>query len=99
MAKHTQAQVDYRRGYPMRQCGVCSMYTHGGGGGQYGGCTAVTGQITTYGVCDLFYRLNNPFGHKLTTPHWRAIKQVYDHAHGYSSSTYSVHLHGPRQRY
>jgi len=84
MAKQTQAQVDYRRGYPLRQCGVCTMYTHGGGGGQFGGCTAVTGQITPYGYCDLFRQLRNPYGHRATRQHRKAIEDIYDHAHGYS---------------
>jgi len=31
MAKFSQAQVRYRRGYPLRQCGVCPMYRKAGG--------------------------------------------------------------------
>ena len=50
---YNQAQVRYRRGYPLRQCGVCSMYRKGSTG-NLGRCTAVTGQITPYGLCDLF---------------------------------------------
>jgi len=83
--KHAQAQVDYRRGYPMRQCSVCSMYTHDADGHQYGGCTSVSGQITPYGVCDLFDRLNNPYGNRMTKYHEAHIHNTYDHAHGYSS--------------
>ena len=62
MAKYTQAQVNYRRGLAADQCGKCSMYTHDGKGGQYGGCTLVSGRITPYGVCDRLQRLTNPFG-------------------------------------
>ena len=82
--KLPQQHVDYRRGYPLRQCGVCAMYTHGNAGGQFGGCTAVTGQITPYGYCDLFTQLRNPYGHRASPAHRRAIENIYDHAHGYS---------------
>jgi len=76
MAKHTQAQVAYRRGYAQAQCGKCRMYTHGAGGAQYGGCTAVTGQITPYGVCDVFEGLINPFG---ALPQHERIARVHAH--------------------
>ena len=81
---YTQAQVRYRRGYPIRQCGVCAMYRKGGTT-QFGRCTAVTGQITPYGLCDIFDRLNNPYGNRMTGRHERAMHDIYDHAHGYSS--------------
>jgi hypothetical protein len=82
--KQSQRQVDYRRGYPMRQCGVCTMYTHAADGGQYGGCTAVTGNITPYGLCNLWDKMTNPYGHRMTAAHRAHIENVYDHAHGYS---------------
>jgi hypothetical protein len=53
--------------------------------GQYGGCTAVTGQITPYGLCDLWDMLRNPYGHRMTPGHRLAIENIYDHAHGYGS--------------
>ena len=81
---YTQAQVRYRRGYPIRQCGVCSMYRKGGATG-FGRCTAVTGQITPYGLCDIFDQLTNPYGHRATKAHRQAMEDIYDHAHGYSS--------------
>jgi hypothetical protein len=88
-AKHTQEQVNYRRGYPMRQCSVCSMYTHKANEGASGGCTAVSGPITPYGLCDLWHCLPNPYGHKLTAEHRRVMEDAYDHAHGYSTSKFS----------
>ena len=90
---YSQAQVRYRRGYPLRQCGVCSMYRKGSGSG-FGRCTTVTGQITPYGLCDLLDRLANPYGNRMTGAHERAIADLYNHAHGYAS-----HFHvfsGPR---
>ena len=81
---YNQAQVRYRRGYPLRACAVCTMYRKGGGG-TLGRCTAVTGQITPYGLCDIFDQLRNPYGHRVTREHRRAMENIYDHAHGYSS--------------
>ena len=81
---HSQAQVRYRRGYPLRQCGVCSMYRKGGSSNM-GRCTAVTGQITAYGLCDIFDQLRNPYGHRASKQHRKAMEDIYDHAHGYSS--------------
>jgi len=83
MAKYTQAQVHYRRGYPLRGCAYCSMFRRADAG-QYGRCSAVTGQITPYGYCDIFDRVRNPFGHKMTRAHRDAMDDIYDHAHGYS---------------
>jgi len=84
MAKFSQAQVRYRRGYPLRQCGVCPMYRKAGGS-IFGSCTDVSGNITAYGLCDIFAQLRNPYGHLATKEHRRAIEDIYDHAHGYSS--------------
>jgi len=84
-AKYTQQQVDYRRGYPLRQCSVCDMYRKTGSG-HFGTCTDVAGGISPYGVCRLFARLDNPYGNRLTGDHERAIGKIYDHAHGYQST-------------
>jgi hypothetical protein len=73
----------------MRQCSVCSMYTHGSDGDTYGGCTSVRDPITPYGYCDLWDCLPNPFGHRLTRQHRNAMEDIYDHAHGYSTSKFS----------
>ena len=81
---YSQAQVRYRRGRPLVNCGVCSMYRKGGSA-SFGRCTDVTGQITPYGLCDIFARLQNPYGHHMTDAHWRAMESIYDDAHGYSS--------------
>ena len=78
---YSQQQVRYRRGYPMRQCGTCSMYRKGSAT-SFGRCTAVSGQITPYGLCDIFDQLNNPYGNRLTSAHRHAMNEIYDHAHG-----------------
>src|SRR6516165_7237726 len=85
MAQHAQQQVNYRRGYPMRQCAVCSMYAKKSAPAAFGSCTAVTGKITPFGLCDLWKTLNNPWGNRLTTQHRRAMERIYDHARGHSS--------------
>jgi len=87
--KHTPEQVNYRRGYPMRQCSVCTMYTHKPNEGTYGSCTDVSGPITPYGLCDIWHCEQNPYGHKLTAQHRRVMEDAYDHAHGYSTSKFS----------
>jgi len=85
MPKASQMQADYRRGYPMEQCGVCQMYANDGAG-RNGTCTAVQGEISPYGLCKYYKMLPSSFGHKLTGQHRRIMRQVYDHARG-----------GPRQ--
>ena len=82
--QHSQASVRYRRGYPLRACGVCTMYRKGGSA-TFGHCTDVSGMITPYGLCDIFSQLSNPYGHRASKEHRRAIEDIYDHAHGYSS--------------
>jgi hypothetical protein len=60
--KKSQQSVNYRRGSPVRCCGMCVNYWHRDTKKVFGGCTEVTGNITPYGVCDLFYNIRNPFG-------------------------------------
>ena len=60
--KKTFAQVNYRRGRGRTQCGKCAMYVKHSAKAEFGTCTAVQGKISTYGVCDIWARLANPFG-------------------------------------
>jgi hypothetical protein len=80
MQKATQLSAQYGNGLPMKQCGLCSYYTHGATGGQFGGCTKVTGHITPYGLCRYWKMLANPFGHLMTGQDRAAIEQIYMHA-------------------
>lgn len=92
---YNQQQVRYRRGYPLYQCSVCSMYRKGGST-NFGRCTDVTGQITPYGMCDLIHRLDNPYGNHATRAHQKAIADIYDHAHGYASPASPYHSYHRR---
>ena len=78
---YTQQQVNYRLGRPLTSCALCSMYRKGGST-TFGRCTDVTGQITPYGLCNIFDRLNNPYGNNMTDAHWQAMNDIYAHAHG-----------------
>ena len=79
----TPAQANYRRGYPLRQCGVCVNYWHRDTGKLFGGCTKVTGKnISPYGICDLFSQLNNPWGNKMPAPARQQMEQFYDASRG-----------------
>jgi hypothetical protein len=82
MPQRSQASVHYRRGYPLRQCGLCVMYWHRDTHKAFGGCTAVTGNITPYGLCDLFYQLRNPYGSKMPGECRRNMEKYYDECRG-----------------
>jgi hypothetical protein len=53
-AKQSQQSVQYRRGYPMKQCSVCAMYVKKTAQAPFGSCTAVSGSITPFGLCNLW---------------------------------------------
>ena len=74
-------QARYRRGYPLRSCGTCSMYWHREHGKNFGGCTKVEGDITPYGMCDFFSQLPNPYGHMHVDDRQR-MERFYDEARG-----------------
>jgi len=79
MPQQTQQAVNYRRGYPLQCCGDCTMYGKPlDPNKMFGACSAVTGQITAYGVCDLFYRLRNPFGFFLPWQYVNEINRLYN---------------------
>ena len=77
--KRGQAEVNYRRGYPLRQCGVCVMYWHRHTHQMWGGCTQVHGNITPYGLCDLYRELRNPFGPVLSTSERKDIENHFEY--------------------
>jgi len=83
--KKSQREVNYRRGYPMRNCANCTMYRKDKES-NFGSCTAVSGKITPYGLCDLNQRIRNPWGNKMDRQQEIAINGIYDRAHGFSSA-------------
>jgi hypothetical protein len=79
-AQRTQAEVHYRRGTPIQMCAVCVMYWHRDTHKIFGGCTAVTGNITAYGRCDLFHNLKNPFGSVLDANEQQELENWFQQA-------------------
>jgi hypothetical protein len=55
--KQSQAAVHYRKGSPVKACGLCTMFE----GAAHGTCTDVDGQITPFGVCDIFKIKREPW--------------------------------------
>jgi hypothetical protein len=93
--KRSKAQVNYRRGYPLRQCGVCMMYWHRNTHQMYGGCTDVEGNITPYGLCNLFSQLTNPYGNTMHKDHRREMERFYNESRG---EHHRQDLHGEPSR-
>jgi hypothetical protein len=57
----SQQEAHYRRGLPTKHCGICQYYD----GNDTQSCTRVDGQISGYGISDLFKMQPNPFGSKI----------------------------------
>jgi len=70
MAKQTQAEANYGKGSPVENCGICVFYQ-----GQHR-CSQVMGNISPYGLSDLYKAERNPFGRTLTTAELAAIRQM-----------------------
>jgi hypothetical protein len=68
--KHTQAETGYGRGNPIDHCGICRFYQtpHR--------CSAVMGNISPYGICDVYRAENSPFGRTLAPNEIAAIKNM-----------------------
>jgi hypothetical protein len=56
VTKETQAEANYRGGNPTSHCGVCVYYQG------HHRCSKVSGDISPYGLCDIFEADKNPFG-------------------------------------
>jgi hypothetical protein len=68
--KQTQAEANYRRGNPINHCGVCRYYQG------YHRCSQVMGNISPYGLSDVYVRELNPFGKTLSPNEVTAIKTM-----------------------
>jgi hypothetical protein len=64
-AKVTKDECHYRRGSPIKNCGLCGHY-FGNTGPQEHTCEVVEGnEISQFGYCDYYVREENPFGQQL----------------------------------
>jgi len=68
--KQTMAEANYRRGDPIDHCGICRFYQ-----GE-GRCSRVMGNISPYGISDIYNRLLNPFGKTLVPNEISAVKAM-----------------------
>lgn len=59
--KLSQADANYRRGEPMKHCGVCIYYE----GEDTKSCSRVDGEISGFGISDVFTMQKNPFGSRI----------------------------------
>lgn len=68
--KSTQAEVNYRRGDPVNHCGICVYYQtpHR--------CSLVMGNISPFGLSDVYKADSNPFGKTLAPQEITAIKAM-----------------------
>ena len=67
--KQTPAEARYRRGDPVGNCGCCAYYM-----GHR--CSQVMGDISPYGISDLFKAEPNPFGKTLAPAEIIAIRRM-----------------------
>jgi hypothetical protein len=68
--KQTQAEANYGRGDPVSHCGICAFYMG------YRRCSKVMGNVSPFGVSDLFKTENNPFGRTLAPAELVAIRRM-----------------------
>jgi hypothetical protein len=66
----TQQQANYRKGDPISNCGICQFYR---GPGK---CSQVAGDISPFGISDVFKVADNPFGSTLSANEKLAIKAM-----------------------
>jgi len=76
-AQMSQAEANYHMGSPTTKCGNCIYYNIGTNTFQFGRCTKVQGNISTYGVCDIYRRIANPFPPALTPQEMQQLEQWY----------------------
>jgi hypothetical protein len=66
----TQADANYRRGNPIDHCGVCIYYL-----GRHR-CSQVIGNISPFGISDVYKMEHNPFGKTLAPNEVKAVKTM-----------------------
>jgi hypothetical protein len=64
-------------GSPVSKCGNCVYYNIGNRTFQFGRCTKVAGSISTYGMCDLYERIRNPFPPALNPQEFQQLEDWY----------------------
>lgn len=73
MSKIPQDEANYRRGDPINSCGTCVFFQ----GNITKACTKVDGEISHYGISDVFQPdQDNPFGRSLSPQQVQQIKQI-----------------------
>ena len=68
--KQTQAEANYGKGSPVENCGICVFYQG------FHRCSQVMGNISPYGISDIYKAEHNPFGKTLTTNEISSIKKM-----------------------
>ena len=68
--KVTQAEANYGRGNPIDHCGICQFYQG------FHRCSQVMGNISPYGISNVYKRDNNPFGATLNGNEINAVKRM-----------------------
>jgi hypothetical protein len=68
--RQTQAEVNYRKGSPVGNCGICAYYQG------HHRCSQVMGNISPYGISDVYRAEHNPFGKSLTAADVATIKAM-----------------------
>jgi hypothetical protein len=66
--KQSQGEANYGRGDPVNHCGICIYYQG------HHRCSKVLGDISPYGISDVYQADTNPFGKTLVPHEIQAIK-------------------------
>jgi hypothetical protein len=69
-SKLTQAEANYGRGDPINHCGICVFYQG------HHRCSKVLGDISPFGISDVYKADTNPFGKTLAPNEITAIKAM-----------------------
>jgi hypothetical protein len=70
MVRQTQAEANYRKGNPIEHCGICRYYR-----GLHR-CSLVMGDISPFGLSDVFRAEPSPFPKTLTPNEMNTIRAM-----------------------